>query len=158
MPPTTIHSLIEAIEAYQANAAQMFTIAQGELDHPAAPREHETADDVRNKSQGKLGAALSQLSNAEAMRSAQKGRDGYEQVVALMTTTAATAAAICNYLQTFVNLPLGTVPPTPSLTPGSTDLQQNLDIIKTLTGALEALARISPSAVWQKPPGSGGVG
>jgi hypothetical protein len=138
-----ITNLSGAINVYEADAAKLFSDAHASLAASGL------AEDVKKRIQGQLAAAFSQLSTAEAMRSAQQGRVGYEQVVELMKTTSATASAICAQLNAFV-VPPGTLSPT------GPNLQEKLQIIKALTDALQALAQISPTPVWQKasPPGS----
>ncbi len=140
-----ITNLSDAIDAYQADAAARFVAAQARLATPPDPKSPETAEDVKNRSQGQLAAAFSQLSTAATMRSAQAGRDGYADVVALMKTTSATATVICAQLKILAV----TTNPTPI----------ELRRMEVLTAALQALAQISPMPVWEKgwtPAGAAG--
>ena len=154
---TTINNLRDAIKAYQATASKMFVEARDELASPPKPQAGEKAEDAarrideaNKKSQGKLAAAFSQLANAETMLSAQVSREGYEQVVKLFTKTAVTAKGICDQLDAFV-IPVGSINLTGS------NLSEKLEIIRVLTSALHALAAISPTAVLQNNPPSGGA-
>jgi hypothetical protein len=137
-----ITNLTGAIGDYRATAAKLFNDAHRIIAGPPEPTE-----EVKKQKQGELAAAFSQLSTAETMSSAQTGRDGYAQVVKLMTTTATAADAICVKLTAL----------TSSVDPTMTQLQEQLQAIGALSNALQALAQISPAAVWQKGSTPGGA-
>lgn len=120
-----------AIDQYEERAAELFNEAQESL--------HRDKQD--KDAQGKLSAALSQLQSAEAMRSAQQERDGYAEVVKLMVTTATEAALLAAKLNTAAA----------ALAPGTANFTQQADAVRALTGAVQALAQLSPAAVWRKP-------
>jgi hypothetical protein len=121
-----------AIGQYRQRALDMFNEAQEAL--------YLNKND--KDAQGKLSAAIAQLSSAETMSAAQKERDGYADIVALMGTTATQAAAIAAALATASN----------AITPGHANFTHQVEKVKALTGALQAMAQLSPAAVWQKPP------
>ncbi len=128
-----ITNLAGAIVEYRATAATLFNSASQRL----AQNPNDT------DAQGKQAAAMSQLTNAETTLSAQLGRDGYAEVVKLMGTTATQAASIAAKLAAASY----------AITPGSTNFNHQVETVKALTGALQALAQLSPAAVWQKPTG-----
>jgi hypothetical protein len=147
MPTTregeTVNNLDDAIALYRANAAKLFVEAHDGL----PPKPQESAEDNKKRSQGQLQAAFSQLASAETMDSAQRGRAGYADIVKLMATTRITADVICGKLATFAG----------NLNPAVTQPQAEVELIKLLTAALQALAQISPTAVWQKSSNSDGA-
>ncbi len=125
-----------AIEQYEDRASELFNEAQESLYLNRADKD----------AQGKLSAAMSQLQTAETMRSAQLGRDGYAQVVALMVTTATHAETIAAKLaavaDSLVLVASGT---------NATTYAEKREMITLLTGALQAVSQVSPATVWQKP-------
>jgi hypothetical protein len=141
----TTANLSDAIGTYRADAAKLFDDAHDALAHPPAfpppqpPPPPETLDAFRKRNQGQLAAAFSQLSTAETMSSSQTGRDGYAQVVALMKTTEVAADSLCIKLAAAAN----------QLDVTSATLPEQLQIVEALTRAVQAVAQLSPSAVWQ---------
>jgi hypothetical protein len=119
-----------AIGQYRQRALDMFNDAQETL--------HVNKDD--KDAQGKLAAGMSQLSSAETMTAAQKERDGYAEVVKLMGITAREAASIAAQLATA----------SAAVNPGNANFSQQVEKVKALSGALQALAQLSPAAVWKK--------
>lgn len=125
-------NLRDAITAYQADAAAAFDAAHNAINATPTPTGKDLTTD-----QGNQAAAFSQLSAAATMTSAQDGRDGYLSVVSLMASVATTATTLCTALTTAVA----------NATP-------NYQLIGALTNALQALAQLSPAAVWEKPTSS----
>ena len=176
---TEVDSLSEAIDVYRDDAAEMYVEAHDGLPRkPAVPAQpavpahdgvpakpavaaipEESPEDAKNRSQTQLAAAFSQLSTAAMMRSAQDGRDGYADVVKLMKTTRLTATVLCRGLRLTAKA-LTTTATTGQLTTTATTapataqgdlLDVQLQIFDALTKALQALAQIAPTAVWEKP-------
>src|SRR2546422_83000 len=116
----SITSLSGAIDAYQADAVALFIEARTKLASPDPSLPPEKAEEIKKRYQGQLAAAFSQLSNAETMRSAQHGRDGYAEVVKLMQATSTAATAICVKLTAVV----------PGLTPTSTEIPMIETLVK----------------------------
>lgn len=129
-----INKLDDAIGLYRADAAKLYVDAHDGL--PPLPQE--SPEDTLKRSQRQLQGAFSQLSSAETMESAQRGREGYAEVVKLMTTTRITADVICGKLAGLAT----------ALDPAAAQPNHIADI-RALTEALQALAQISPVAVWQ---------
>jgi len=98
--------------------------------------------------QGQMSASFKQLADA---RSQGQQQAGYDQVVALMTTTATTAATVCTQIVTIMN-----ALPTSGSTTQQIAFQTNqINQINALREVLTALAALSPAAIWQSPPASG---
>lgn len=90
--------------------------------------------------QSDLMGALAQLSGAARMQSEQRSREGFEAVVDLMKTTADAAGKISTKLVTLLQA-----------APGTVAQPTDYKLIDELKDALDALARLSPSAVWTAP-------
>ena len=146
----------QAIETYRADAAAMFTKAHDTIRDTPVPvqQPNETPDELAErraaeekvkKARGEMAAAISQLSQADTMESQQQDRAGYADVIAKMVSTWIKADAILARVATLGG------------TPGASTVDEAAKMIDALTGALQALAQISPKPVWQKapPPGSG---
>lgn len=113
---------------------------------PAKDREAGKKDQAKYaKAQSELAAAFKQLGDVDHT---EKEHDGYADVVQLMKTTAATAFDVCLKIGTIMNaLPVQTS------TTQVIDFQpQQIAQIEALTGVLNALAALSPAALWQKTP------
>jgi hypothetical protein len=107
---------------------------------PSVP--DEDAAMTSKRAQGMVSAAIQQVGQAAKWESEQDGRDGYAQVVALMTTVAVTAETIGKRIQSIVGTgaPYGLI---------SND---DYRVLTTLTATLQTLAEISPAAVWSAAP------
>jgi hypothetical protein len=130
-------SLEETIDAYSGDLSAQFNTARNTLRSLPAAGRSEDPDQVRTRLQGDVASALAQLASAEAMRATQRGREGYEQVVALMRTTSTTAEAICSRIRFLIKQ-----------SPPPTDLSAQIFV---LISALQAVAQIAPTAVWEPP-------
>ena len=94
--------------------------------------------------QAQMASAFEQLGDAERK---QSEAEGYDHVVALMKTTADTAKTVCTTIVEIMNA-LPTIGATSqAIAFGTTQREQ----IAALNGVLNALAALSPAAVWQKP-------
>ena len=126
-----VTKLTEAIDLFRSDAAALFTEAHNKLATNLSEAD-------KKKYQIQLQAALSQLTNSEVLSAAQKEREGYAQVVDLMTTTASTSKTLCASLTGI------------TLTAGNAQLTDQLRIVEALTKALAVLAQLSPAAVFDK--------
>jgi hypothetical protein len=107
---------------------------------PAADREiakQKQAEEA--KAQGTLASAFAQLGDVD--RTEQKAK-GYVDVVALMHTTATTAAQVCLKIGALM-----TTAPSGSVTDDVVNAR-----INALSGVLTALAQLSPASLWADPP------
>jgi hypothetical protein len=101
--------------------------------------------------QGQMAAAFAQLGDAKKEASQQTG---YDDVVALMKTTAATAASICTKIGTVM-----AALPTVGASQAAIDFEAHqLKQIDALRAVLGELAALSPAAVWVPPAASGSKG
>lgn len=117
------------------------------LNQPATSLSPEQKKEVQTW-QGQMAASFKQLGDA---RSQGQQQAGYDQVVALMTTTATTAATVCTQITTIMD-----ALPTSSSNAQQIAFQSNqINQINALRDVLTALAALSPAAIWQSPPASG---
>jgi hypothetical protein len=140
MAAKTLDDAIEVVRVYalrQFNNAYAQIIALG--DSPPAnstteqKRQH-AADLV--KAQNEMAAALRQLGQVEDTISENRGRVGYDHLVTLMTTTQQTASDAYDKLKALTGV----------VSPSAAEQQR----ITMLTNLLLALARLSPTQIWQK--------
>lgn len=160
MPTTPPNELQLALEAFTRVAVDSFNA--GYADATAAPppapvppttqSEQAQKDWATKTGKGKsqMSSALQQLVQAETMRSDQRGRDGYDAIVTLMTDAQTTASAIFTLVQQLVDW---------STLPAADPDRQNefarrTSLLGVLNTALDNLGRIAPIAVWQKPTSS----
>ncbi len=122
-----------AIDEFRKTAADRFTIANDAL--IAAPNDKEKLANAM--------AAIGQLLSAETMKSTQLERDGYAEVVNLMRTAATHGETIANKLAATST----------ALAAGNANINNELEMMKVLTAALQAVAQVSPVAIWKKSTG-----
>jgi hypothetical protein len=90
------------------------------------------------KAQGQMAAAFTQIGDADKQAARATG---YASIVALMGTTATTAANICTRIEGLMGAATSTAV-----------TQAAVNEIDALGRALTALAALSPASLWQKAP------
>src|SRR5262249_16895582 len=116
---TPVDNINDAAGVYRDDAAELYVEA-----HDALGAESPGTDTATR--QTAMAGAFSRLSTAETILSAQKGREGYASVVALMATIQTTADSLCQNLTTLAG----------TLDPAGAHLTQQLQIMQSLTDAL----------------------
>lgn len=138
----------EAVDAFDA----AYTEYQAGLPSPIPPlpaplpeAEQKKLDAAKAKlsaAQARMSVAIKQLVFASQTLSDEDRRVGFKAVVKLMSATADTAQVVCTRLQSEFG---------PGQLQPSTDTEQP-QRVAMLVSALQALANLSPIAVWQEDP------
>ena len=137
---STVNNITDAVGVYRDDAATLYVDAHDALGA-------ETSGSNTDERKKAMAAAFSRLTTAETLLSAQQGRDGLASVVALMATIQTTASSLCGFLTTHAG----------NLDPVGANLAEQLQIMQSLSTALQALGDLAPTAVWHSPPPSGGT-
>ena len=142
-PPAATANLDAAIENYSNQANAQYQDAQTVIDRLSLVAELSDAQKQElSDAEKQLAGAFSQLTTAATLQADQTDRAGFSAVVRLMEATAENATAISGTMTSLARN-AGTTP-TPAL----------MNLINTLTSALEALAELSPSDAWTSPKAS----
>jgi hypothetical protein len=133
-PTDVTKNLDTALTTYSNDARAHYDGAHTKLNSSPQP-----TGDTLKALQGELMGAFSQLSNAARVQADESERAGMAAVVQLMQATADVAEKVCTKLVTVLH-----ADPGDSGQPTQTEFQ----FIDRLTSTLQALAELSPSAVW----------
>jgi hypothetical protein len=140
-PASDLDSAISALITYQLgqfNSAHHTATAP--MPTPTTDEERRRQQTALAQAQAQMNGALAQLAHLETMKSDALGRQGYAALVQLMKDTQAAASDVCSKVRTLASFPGTATAPTAAETTRMTALLK----------ALEELAQIAPTSLWQQ--------